>query len=191
MPKMRCASSGSPAVKKKRIVFQRYGSLTDFRHAVMYIKAVARLLRIPRSTVQNCLRKFVDGGSTLSVFVRPARQFLVIQPRLKRVLLHKATLQQWAPFSIRERLEIIRILYREKMSYATLRSFYKAHKVSYVCGKTAVYRTYLTNQVHLDSQRQDFALLLANLVKNKYCVVYQDESSSNCFQVLKRSWSTR
>ena len=73
--------------------------------------------------------------------------------RLKRILLNKKLLQQWGPFSMSERVEIIEKVWGYKTNRSFLTRFYKANNVRYLRAKE-VYRRSLRQQHQLDPQRQ-------------------------------------
>lgn len=168
----------------------RYGSLEDFSCANMKKIDVAKHMYLPWMTVHNVLTKFINGNKRLQVFDHVDRRFGKIPDDVKQFLLEKQTLQAWSPFSLYERVEIIRRVLGIQTSYSTLRRFYKSNRITFQTAKQ-VYRNYLVQQPQLDVQRRQFAVILANLIKKKTPLIYQDETTCNSFMAKKKSWSTR
>ena len=68
-------------------------------------------MTIPYSTVETTIKKFNAKGYDFDAMMNPKKPFLMINERLKRRLLSAKLLQEWAPFSIRERAQLIRRLW--------------------------------------------------------------------------------
>ena len=175
---------------KKRVLYHRFGSLEDFSSVRMTIQQIAAKLYMPWSTVRGIITRFVAAGYRFSAFERAQRRFGCIKAEIQEKLLDAATLREWKPYSLRERLIMMDRLWNVKISFNTLQCFYKSHSLSYKSCK-AVYRTYLERQPHLDAERRRFALLLANLLEKKVPIIYQDETTCNSFFVKSKSWSLR
>ena len=60
-------------------------------------------------------------------------------PDLKKLLLEQNTLDVWAPYSLQERVDIIKKIFGVSVSKDTLRSFYRHHCVSYVTTKVSAH----------------------------------------------------
>ena len=135
--------------EKRRIVFLRYGSLSAFGQPVRDQAEIGRMSRTPRTTIVHLLRKFVNSGHNLAVFEPTSTVFSCIPRNLQGFLRDKRSLQVWAPYSIKERCQIIWKTFQVRLSSNLLRRFYIHHGITYQTCKQ-VYRSYLTNQPHLD-----------------------------------------
>ena len=63
------------------------------------------------STVRKTINLFIAKGYVFEAMLNPKKPFQMIDDRLRRRLLSARLLQEWAPFSIRERAEMIRRLW--------------------------------------------------------------------------------
>lgn len=147
-------------------------------------------MRLTWSTVNSVLSVFAANGYSLDYFERRSRRFREIDSRILDYLRDRHTLQQWAAFSLNERVEIIRRVFRVQISKTSLLRFYSMNGITYTAGKQ-VYRAYLLRQPHLEMEQRQFALLLGNLIKKKVPLIYMDESSCNSFSVKHKSWSLK
>ena len=120
---------------RKRIVFRRFGSLDDFSVVILSLPKISKQMRIPCSTVNYVTLKFCRGGHTFDVFETPSRRFRKLTIECKGFLLSPRTLEKWAPFNLKERVEAIRRLFEIDVSTYLLRSFYKENGIRYVGAK--------------------------------------------------------
>ena len=121
-----------PLDLRKKILFTYYGSLTRFDRPIMTQMEASRKLMIRQPTLSKMLKRFRQSGHDISRLYPKRVPFRMISPRLKRTLLSKQLLQEWGPFSIKERVRIIDRVWQQKINWATLINFYKAHKVKYL-----------------------------------------------------------
>ena len=128
--------------EKKRVLQHRFGSLDNCGQVHMTIAQIAVKMRMPWSTVNGIIGRFVSAGHSLDAFTRAPRHFKVIPDAVQSDLADEATLRTWKSYSLRERIIMIEALYGIKISFNTLQSFYKARNISHKSCK-AVYRTYL------------------------------------------------
>ena len=82
---------------------------------------------------------------------------------MRRILTSEELLQQWAPFTLFERCQIILKLWQIKISPTHLRRFYLENKVRYRQGKH-VYKYAIQRRETLGSQRRVCAEVLGNLI---------------------------
>lgn len=123
-----------------RVVGLHFGSTEDFRYVRRTISQVAHQLRMPWSTVQRIIRKFVAGGHSLDLLVaKKPRHFNCIPPLVKKLLLSQDLLQTWSPYSIKERTQLLRTQMNCKISADSLWQFYLKSGIRFRTG-TAVYR---------------------------------------------------
>ena len=61
--------------------------------------------------METTIKKFNAKGYDFEAMMNPKKPFLMIDERLKRRLISAKLLQEWLPFSIRERAELIRRLW--------------------------------------------------------------------------------
>ena len=118
---------------KHRMIYLRYGSLSDFSQEQMSKCQVARLLRMPPMTVIRNLNQFVraEFNFTAAFDNRRSTRFNFMSERLKTALVDKRMLQLWAPYSINQRVEIVRNVFQESIGRSTLQRFYAANKITY------------------------------------------------------------
>ena len=105
-----------------------------------------------RKTINLFIAKRFDFGAMLN----PKKPFLMIDARLKRRLLSAKLLQEWAPFSIRERAEMIRRLWNVQLTWTVLHKFYVANNVRYLRNKEVFHKA-LRNRAELGEERKGFA----------------------------------
>ena len=80
---------------------------------------------------------------------------------MQRVLLSPTLLQQWAPFSLADRTELIRRVWNVRMAPKTLSRFYHEHGVYYRAAKKVFELARFFGPAK-DRERETFALLLVN-----------------------------
>ena len=71
----------------KSIVLLRYGSLTDYSKVCMTITNIGRRLFIPRSTVDNLLRRFDKRGQCFDTLKKKKEKFTCIPAEVKKHLI--------------------------------------------------------------------------------------------------------
>ena len=67
---------------------------------------------------------------------------------------------------------------RVKISVTTLRRFYKHHNVRFRTARQA-YKIAMNRREELDTQRKEFAKLLANIIAKELPLIYVDETTFN------------
>ena len=172
---------------RKRIVYSFYGSITDFRRQVRSTAQVAKELTFHQSTVQNVIRIFRAKGYNFEAMMSPKKPFLMLSPRLKRLLLSARLLQEWAPFGVRERALMIERLWQVRITFPVLQRFYAANKVDYKRNKEVFVKA-LKNRRELDEERKGFAIFLGNLLAAKKSLIYVDETTFISGTCKKKSW---
>ena len=95
---------------KVRIIGLRYGSLTEFRGEVRTMTQISRRLHIPRASVGRVVKNFEDLGKDLpGLVLKRKRHFLCIPAAIKKELLSQKLLQLWSPYSIVERVQLLKL----------------------------------------------------------------------------------
>ena len=117
----------------------------------------------------------------------PKKPFLMLSPRLKRLLLSARLLQEWAPFGVRERALMIERLWQVRITFPVLQRFYAANKVDYKRNKEVFVKA-LKNRRELDEERKGFAIFLGNLLAAKKSLIYVDETTFISGTCKKKSW---
>ena len=84
-------------------------------------------------------------------------------------------------------MRIIDRVWQQKINWATLINFYKAHKVKYLRSRE-VYSKALRNKAVLEPLRKEFAVLLANIMAAKKVIIYVDETTFTSRITKKRTW---
>ena len=164
---------------RRRIIYSRFGSETDFSHHRMTCLEISRKLLIPLSTVGFTLVQFERRGRRLDAFERPLdNRFRNIPEPVRQQLVARELLQEWAPFNLRERVAIIERVYAVKISTFTLHKFYRANDIRFKA-KQQVYKSALLNKPYLQHKRREFAVLLGNLMNKKTHLIFVDESAFN------------
>ena len=159
----------------KRIIYKRFGSLTDHRHVIRSFAEVGRLLRVHFDTVRKVVNRFLERGAVVENLVNKRDKFTMLSADLREKLLSKPLLLKWAPYSLLERAHIIKGEWDVKISTFTLHRFYRESGVAYTTAK-AVYRKALATKPELDERRLKIAALLATMVTNNTPLIYMDES---------------
>ena len=85
--------------------------------------------------------------------MRPKKPFQMISARLRRTLLSARLLQDWAPFSVRERAQIINRLWGVQLTWTVLQRFYVANNVTYKRNKE-VFAKARRNRIELTEERK-------------------------------------
>ena len=179
---------------KLRILNLRYGQLIDFEGPpVRGIREISMALHLPWSTVQHFLRAFELRGRQLQrVLEKPPRRFSKFPPEVQAWLVSPEILQCWAPFSLKERVMIIKEATGadKALSPNTLWEFYKEKGILWKTGK-AIYRQESAMAPRLQKERFAFARLLTKLLDAKMPMIFMDETTVNTWQIKTKSWSTR
>lgn len=115
------------------------------------------------------------------------RSALKLEP-IKNQLLNQDLLQEWAMYSLKERVELIRKKFDIKASSFCLRDFYIRHKVGHRRIITVKNRA-MQNKSTLDKQRFEFAIKLQEILKSGRPTLYVDETTYSCWSVSDKAWS--
>ena len=177
----------------RKIIYFRYNSLEDFSTVHRTVAEICRPLRLAWTTVYDYLNRFQarDCDFERSMIRCPSlTKFGSIPSRLLRKLISKKLLQEWAPYTIRERVAIIQRVWDFKMSTTQLEKVYKHHGIKHRAAKQ-VYRYSITNADRLEGQRKEMAEVLGNLISRRTPVIYMDETAFTTWSIKKKSWSTR
>ena len=99
---------------------------------------------------------------------------------MKEILLREKTIQDWSPFTLAERVQIMQKVWGErvKISVTTLRKFYQNHNVRFRTARQA-YKLAMNKREELDAERKEFAKLLANIIAKELPLIYVDETTFN------------
>ena len=177
-----------------QIVFLRYGSLVnpDVTKTIMSAPRIAAKLRMPTSSVQRVLWRFISRGHNIQALIeKKPRNFSRALPQYAQdFLLSPETLQQWQSYSLRERVLLLGRLFGLTIGINTLYCFYKAHNIAYLTAGRC-YDIAVRQRVSLDSQRRTFAQLLGNVIVSGRGLLYVDESSFTNWSIAQKSWVTR
>ena len=174
-----------PESQRRLIIYLRYGSLTNFDHAVNKVSEIADYLRISRQTVYEMLKRFAQRGYQLDALRRSQpgeRRFRMLDAEVQRYLLSPQTLQTWAHMTIAERTSTLAAIKGVRISPTTLQRFYAHHKVKYRTAKT-IYNGAAVHRASLETARMRFATFLGNMVQQKKAIVYMDETTFNSFSI--------
>ena len=119
-----------------KIVYLRFGTLVnpDVTQIQMSTGDISRQLRIACTSIRNILKRFIDRGCTIEALVeKRSRRFeRVLPPYAQEFLLKSETLQQWQPFSIKERCLILLRLFGLQISFSSLQKFYQLNNIRYL-----------------------------------------------------------
>ena len=174
----------------KRIIFLRYNSLTSFEEVHRTHVDIGKHLRICVSTVRNVITRFHARGHDFARVYRKKTSFVVIPANIKVLLREPATLQHWSPFSLVERVAILKQVLGFTISPSTLRLFYRAHNIAYLTAKVA-YTKAIRNRSELDILRKSYAIVLGNVILNRRYLAYCDETTHTTWAVKAKSWGLR
>ena len=160
----------------QRIIYKRFGSLTDIGPPIRGYAEIGRLLRIPSWTVRQVVLRFLERGSRIDrLAADPRRRFKMLSEELQQTLLSKPLLLKWAAYSLLERVHTIKREWNVSLAANSLFHFYKEHNVAWAAAKT-VYRKAIETRAELDPRRLKIAALLANMIADGKPLVYMDES---------------
>ena len=162
----------------------------NYERPVRSYGVIGALLRIPKVTVFDVCRAFQQRGHDIDRLGHKRDRFKVVTPRIKRSLLSVKLLQDWAPFTLKERSEIIKRIWNVTLSATHLRRFYVEHGIRFRQAKH-VYKTSIIRQDYLDRERKKFAEVLGNLVLKGKPIVYIDETTFNTWMFKSKSRSSR
>ena len=155
----------------KSILLARFGSLTSFENPICSIYSVSQRLRIPYSSVQETIKKFLERGRQFAFKFKKGRKRKELAPNLEAQLCSQELLQDWSSYSLRDRVTLCQRRFNLKISVTTLRRLYRCNGIRYRASQK-VYRTALTHQERIRKQRLEFVMLLANLIARKADIIY-------------------
>ena len=115
---------------REAIVIARYGSLQPGQQPRIAVKAIAEYFHVPYSTVLKTLTLFKQNGRVIK---RPRGALKKQIPLLiRQLLLNRNTLERWARFNLRQRVERCRVELKYEISLYRLRNFYLENNVRYL-----------------------------------------------------------
>ena len=174
---------------KKKTVFMRYGSLTNFRRIRMGHAAIGKRLKIGESTIRHFLKAFIAKGCSFQRLGHSARtRFSMFDADTRRILLSEEILEAWMPFSCKERVELIARMWDIRTTGKTLAKFYRENDIRFKSTKQA-YKRAIENRDELEEERREFAVTLGNVLHQNRPIIYLDESSFINQAILPRSWA--
>lgn len=137
------------------------------------MREIAHTFRIPLTTVRRTIKQFLDTNEVKPP-QRGARKDLMSH-QLKEKLLDPKTLQEWAPYSLRDRVVLCNKRFNQNISYSALYKLYVRNNVNF---KRTLwqYRTATKNEVNFNEYRYQFAQLLASVILHDKPLIYIDES---------------
>ena len=107
-----------------------------------------------------------------------------LQGATKDFLLSKQTLSDWAAHGLEERCTLLEISQGVRVSWQVLRNFYRKNGVRYLFGNYAYQQSLAVKR----STILDFALELAQMIKENKAIVFFDESSFNMWMRPRKTW---
>ena len=179
--------------QKLRILFYRFGSVSDFADVKESVYRVAKNMSLPYSTVNNSLKRFANLNHSVSEYMRLMKKrepFQKMSARLKEWLVKPELLQAWASYSLAERVRIVQSVFQEYLTAPSLRLFYIAHNIAYV-STNAMKVNELANNPALEMERKSFAKIIASVIAANLPLVYIDETTANSFMCSSKTWSKR
>ena len=178
-------------VEKLRVIGLRYGSLTDFTQTVRTTTHISKICYIPFSTVARIIKKFEHSGFKLDqVSKKKKRSYKCIPLYVQSILREQDLLQAWHPYSLTERVKLLKSTLGVKISTDTLWKFYISHGIRLHTGQ-AVYRQLITQSERVERERIAFSRLFGNLItSSRYQLIYMDETTYSSVQSKPKSWST-
>ena len=177
--------------QKRLAVILRFGQKTDHVNAVPIrpVRRVAMILELSEMSVHRTLNHWKDTGSFDRHFVR--KPYVTKLGKIKDILLDHNLLQEWAPYSLKERAHLIQVQYNIKCSSSCVRDLYRRNRVGYRKIKTVKQRAMETKD-SLHEKRKEFARKFDQLLndpENDRPVIYIDETTLNNWIPSDRSWS--
>ena len=115
---------------QKRIVFARYGSLTDFSAVKMTYPQIERLLMLPRQACLVMIHRFHQRGNDFSLLGSQRVQFSKLLP-IKHYLVSPEIIKLWRPYGTKHRRLLIQRLFGIDVGTETLRRFYHHVGITY------------------------------------------------------------
>ena len=174
---------------RQGVIFHRFGSLTDFSRVHSSYAAISRKFWASAVTIRHIVQSFVAKGHRFEVPPR-APKLQKVAPRVRQALLTPELLQEWAPYTLKERVELIRRVWGVSVSDKYLSLFYRHNGVRLRQAKK-VYRFAQQNSRQLAEERKAFAVTLGNLLVRGTPIIYTDESTFTNQQTRAKSWSLR
>ena len=103
--------------------------MTDFSLVERSIAEIARICHMPWCTVNWMIKKFERSRQDIDTFLaKKPRDFRCLPADVKRFLLSKETLQNWAPFGLKERCRLLsNSPFGITISENTLMHFYRSN----------------------------------------------------------------
>ena len=157
------------------MIIARYGQLGLNLSPVTSIYAIAKSFKIPKTSVLNVLESYHNHDGVV-VIPKQGRKFQNIPENIERQLLNPERLHHWGPYSLKQRAVLCQRELNYRVSYYRLRKVYMEANVRYRKTKW-VYRQSIELKEPLERQRQEFALVLAGVIKEGRGPIYFDEST--------------
>ena len=161
--------------EREAVIIARFGQLGLTQNPVTPALAIAKSLKIPRNTVVDLISSYLDHDGQI-VVKRQGRPPENLPYAIERQILDPQRLQSWGPFSLKQRVVLCETELNYKISFYRLKKVYKSANVRYRKTKW-VYRQSIELKAPLERQRQEFALVLAGVIKEGRGPIYFDEST--------------
>ena len=172
------------------IIYLRFGSLEDFSRPVMGYLEISKRLHIQQSSVRALVIRFCARGHSFERLKPTWPKFKMLSPELQQMLLSPELLQEWAPFTLKERSHITKRVWGVYIAPSHLALFYRTNGVRLRQAKK-VFRYVCMNNAALEVDRKAFALTMGNLMVRKRPIIYTDESTFSNQLIKPKSWSLR
>jgi transposase len=158
------------------VVFLRYGSLTEPGPPWHTFRRISEITGIKLMTTLTIVRKWRLNGFQVGTNKPHHRTRARWQtPEVVNYLTKIKTLTEWAHLSLEQRVILIEQKFGVKISFQTLSTFYKKHKVTYIKPQYTYNRKEAIKD-ELAVQQQKTVMEIAELMKAGKQVVYIDES---------------
>ena len=116
---------------------------------------IGKILTVPRHTVRKIVRTFVENGCNFANLGHQRVRFAMFSVRLSRILTNANLLQEWSPFSCKERVQMIERMWGVTTTPKTLAKFYREHQISYKSAKQVYKQAY--KNAALEADRKVYA----------------------------------
>ena len=172
---------------KQRMVSLRFGSLTDFRFKRRTYAEVAAVVKCWVVNVYLTIQRFIKNG-----YMHPpdGRTVRVVRPEILPTMIDwitsKKTLEAWSHHSLLARVELLKRKYpNHRFNISCLRNIYTGAGITFTKREKVPWKS--MHKAGLDQERSQFAVKLAEWIRDKREIIYFDEMSVNLWSITERS----
>ena len=113
---------------RQGVIFHWFGSLTDFSRVHMSYADISRKFWASAATIRHIVLGFIAKGCRFETAPKMIK-LQKVPPRIRQALLTPELLQEWAPYTLLERVELMKRVWNVSVSGKYLSLFYRENGV--------------------------------------------------------------